>query len=295
MGVATTALPVRPLFMQAQLGDPALPYTAEDFRNLIGSMNSRHGAIGPPTSFTVTQRGAGANFSLDIQPGWYIAAAADATTYDTRRWLVRLATTLNVPLQPGFTTTSPGVQRTHGVWLAVNDKSIAGSVAAYNAEIWLTEDEGSGAGAPITAAAHQLATFTTGPGQINISTANINNGSWRRAHPGATGKMAVSFNAGYASADVTAAVGPARWYMDGSRVHFDGGVRRLAGDMAAATTYTAFTLPRHAWPLHQKYLIGIAENNTHWRMTVATNGQCIVTPSALTGFVAMDGMSYDLW
>jgi hypothetical protein len=74
-----------PLAMQPGSGDPDITYTAQEWRQFLNGLMAagavpldREGILGP-AALKVTQRGAGANFSVDIAAGQALVSGGDIT------------------------------------------------------------------------------------------------------------------------------------------------------------------------------------------------------------------------
>src|SRR5256714_13572513 len=104
-------------YMQPATGDPAINVPASTFRMAIMALaGSGQEGIIAPTSAIVTQRAAGANFSVDIQPFQAIVAGGDVT--DQGAYLVTNTSVANL-----VTPTAPGSgTRTHRLGPQVPDQ-----------------------------------------------------------------------------------------------------------------------------------------------------------------------------
>jgi hypothetical protein len=160
----------RPLLMQAGGGDPTFDYSALLTRSLLRAIWRdegvvRRGVTGV-SSLKVAQRAAGANFSVDVQPGFAVIEGDDVT--DQGFYLVESSAVENlvVPSPPGSGS------RTHRVVAQVRDKLHNGAYTTYDWLLQVLEDTGSGT--PATpASAISLATVSVAAAQASVQTANI--------------------------------------------------------------------------------------------------------------------------
>jgi len=158
----------KPIWMQATGGDTALQYSAQELRAVLEGLFKTEGilpAVGA-TSCKVTQRGAGANFSVDIAPGHALITGDDAAGQGM--YLVKISATENVatPVAPGSGT------RIHRVVLQVRDKLHNGTWTTYDAVPLVLADTGSGTPA-LPNSALNLGLVSIAAAQANVSNANI--------------------------------------------------------------------------------------------------------------------------
>lgn len=160
---ANSAMIDYPLYLQPASGDSAFNYAGEDFRRLVTAIWPNEGVC-DPTSFAVAQRGAGANFSVDITAGRGVITG-DATSTQAS-FLFASTGTVNIttPSAPGSGT------RTHRLVAQILDKQSAGT--EYGWQFHLVEDTGSGLPA-LPASAIDLATISITAGQASVQNANI--------------------------------------------------------------------------------------------------------------------------
>lgn len=234
MADITTALAVKPLYMEAAVADTDIVYGGLDFRRLIGAVYNTPGPV-QYEHFRILQRAAGANWSVDIEPG--LAIVPGLTTNE--KYLVFLSSTLNIPVTT--LNTAPAATRTHKVFLAVYDKLYAG--ASYNASIFIGEDTGSGAPNPTGSAVgyHQLGTFGISPAQVSVATANIINLFTSAGFDQTWTNLTLA--AGYVAGD---ALRPPAWRRIGKRVEYRGLVKKSVGPIPNAGTL--FTAPIQVRP-----------------------------------------------
>jgi hypothetical protein len=125
----------RPVWMQPDTGDPEIEYSAVEDRLVATAAIRTSGVV---TGMAVTQRGAGANFSVDVAAG--IVAVTGQDTDDQGRYVCQSTAVENVavPAPPGAGT------RTHRVVAWVKDPLHNGAYTDYEWTIELLEDTGTG-------------------------------------------------------------------------------------------------------------------------------------------------------
>ena len=174
-----------PVAIQPASGDPSLVTTGQEFRNHTAallslpsgvSFSSANWSGGVPDagwsagantgSCVVTQRGAGANFSVDVSAGWVYVIGTDVSGQSV--YAVWNDGTVNVttPSAPGSGT------RVHRLVVQVQDKFSLGSWTGYQAVPVLLQDTGSGTPAQGPSAI-TLATISIASGQASVQNANI--------------------------------------------------------------------------------------------------------------------------
>lgn len=272
-----------PLYLQAVSGDTALTYSADDFRELVQALVGRAGRLKDASSLWVSQRLAGANFSVDVWAGAAMVGDGYVVTNYARR---------NVPLT-GFNT-SPVATRTHRVLLCVYDKAVSGT--AYEARIAVTEDTGSGAPDPSDnpTAILELARFTIASGQTSVADANIT----MTASRGTLGTTATTFTFSAGFSDATSITGGVvRYWVAGNTVRLQGTVKRTSGDFIAGTGYVIGNLAAQYRPKYPRYLAGVGYVGRTFRLAVGTNGDVTVSSASTGGdlqWVSLDGLSYEI-
>lgn len=157
-----------PLWLQAAGGDSAIVFAASDFRELIEATFPVDGPL-LPTDFIMTQRGAGANFSVDISAGRGIVSGTDVPNQG--KFSVKSTGVVNLT-----TPTAPvsGVTRHHRVVYEILDKQAAGSLYGWN--FHLLEDTGGGS-PPAPADSYTLGTVNIPVGAASVTNAMITNSS----------------------------------------------------------------------------------------------------------------------
>lgn len=168
-----------PLWMQAQVGDTAIDYSALYFRQLIGAAFTE--GVMSVAHLKVSQRAAGANFSVDVSAG--VAAVNGADVADQGAYLCTSTTAENlaIPAPPGSGS------RTHRVIARVKDKLHNGTDwSTYEWALEVLQDTGSGT-QDTPASAISLALVTVVAGQPSVSDANIVDTRPRSSAGGATG------------------------------------------------------------------------------------------------------------
>lgn len=269
MATVSYQLPITPYALQAVVGDTAINYNATDQRLWQGASFPRIGRLGLGDSFMVYPNQAGANWSIDVQAGEFIAGSATSNAYAPERYLVTLAARTNVPLT-GFNT-APVATRTHNVYLTMDDKNVSGTV--YGARIVITEDIGSGAPAPDATMYATLASFTIASGQSNIATANITNFTARTSR--AINRIALTYASGFS---VPSGAQGMTYSLDGNTVRMQGAVQRTSTTMVAGSTYTIGTLPIGYRPSVIRGAIAIGDGPGFARVLIDVTGTVTLTP-----------------
>lgn len=161
----------RPLFMQADVGDAEVEYSALDTRALIDALVGEEGVL---SGGLLSQRAAGANFSIDVAAMVAVIAGDDVT--DQGKYLCQSTAVENIatfstgsPL-----TTPPSGTRVHRVVAQVKDKLHLGTWSGYEWAVEILADTGSGT--PSTpASAISLGTVSITAGQTSITDSHIVN------------------------------------------------------------------------------------------------------------------------
>jgi len=153
--------------MQASATDAGFPFSAQEHRQLVQALLSA-GVLGSG-DFLVSQRAAGANFTLDVAAGK--AAVVGSSVAAQGSYLITNdapVTGVVVPAAPASGT------RTHRVILKVRDRAHDGAVAAdvYDAVVQVLEDTGTGTPA-LPGSAIPLALVAIPAGTTSITNANI--------------------------------------------------------------------------------------------------------------------------
>lgn len=137
---------LRPTWMQPAGGDPAITYSAqEDRASLLAAVFSREGVLDVDAGqLRVQQRGAGANYSIDVTAGRAAIQGDDSSDQGT--YIVTATTTENISTySTGGAITKPGSgTRKHRVIARVRDKLHNGGVTQYDWVIEVLQDTGSG-------------------------------------------------------------------------------------------------------------------------------------------------------
>ncbi|WP_322767688.1 hypothetical protein [Frankia sp. Cr1] len=165
-----------PLFLQAASGDTAIDYSAREVRQLLDAVIVSEGVIGNG-DLAVSQRGAGANDSVDVAAGW--AAIIGDSVSAQGKYLCRntAATNLAISAAPGSGS------RTDLVYAKVRDK-VADGGSSYD---WVLDKVTGtvGGGTPATpASAIPLATILRTAGDSAVTTARISDARLWAAAPG---------------------------------------------------------------------------------------------------------------
>lgn len=154
------------LAMQAGGGDSAIPYSALDVRALFDALVPTEGVIGA-TSLKVSQRAAGADFSVDVAAGFAMILGDDVALQGKYLCLNTAVVNLAIPTPP------VSGSRIHRVIARVKDKLHNGSWSTYEWTLEVLPDVGSGTPA-LPDSAITLALVTVAVAQANVSDANIN-------------------------------------------------------------------------------------------------------------------------
>lgn len=160
-----------PIFMQPAGADPDITYSGAELRNWINAtlvLSAGAGVQGVATAldYQVTQRGAGANFSVDVAGGYVWVFGDDTAGQGT--YFVWSDGTINVvtPSAPASGT------RIHRLVLQIQDKLNNGVWTGYSAALTLLQDTGSGTPAEPNSAL-TLALISIAAGQASVLNANI--------------------------------------------------------------------------------------------------------------------------
>lgn len=156
-----------PYIMQPAVADPDITYTAQELRMYQQASATLAGqGVYKVNDFKVTQRGAGANFSVDVAAGTAGVLGDDITNQGL--YLAWSDAVVNVvtPGAPGSGT------RVHRLVLQVRDKLSNGAFTTYDAILSLLQDTGSGTPAEPNSAV-TLALISISVGQVSVTNANI--------------------------------------------------------------------------------------------------------------------------
>lgn len=159
-----------PVFTQPAGGDTAPSYSALDHRlQLISPLWAQEGVVSPHFGLLkVSQRAAGANFSVDISSGWAVIIGDDVSLQGTYVCFSSAVENRTIAAPPGSGT------RVHRVVARVNDRLHNGALAAgtYTFTIEVLTDTGSGTPA-VPNSAISLATVSVSAGQGSVTDAHI--------------------------------------------------------------------------------------------------------------------------
>jgi len=200
-----------PLWMQAAIGDPPLPYSATQDRGLIDTIATAPGVV-LGGDLRVSQRAAGANMSVDVAAG--SAFVAGGAVAGQGKYLCQSTSVINVPVSP-----APGAgTRTDLVVAQVNDKQSDGG-PYYN---WNPVVLAGTATVPAGMSAIPLATIAVAAGVVSIVAANITD-----ARPFATSFSSVAVAPTYSSLPANPRQGD-QGFLNDTKIHtiFDGGTWR---------------------------------------------------------------------
>lgn len=157
-----------PFAMQETVGDAAdILYTAQELRmyhTAIGTLNGQ--GVYKGNDLNVTQRAAGANFSVDVASGIAGVIGDDVTSQGIYYAWNDATFNLVTPSAPGSGT------RVHRVVAQIRDKLHNGTWTTYDWTPVLLQDTGSGTPAE-PASAVTLALVSIASGQLSVQNANI--------------------------------------------------------------------------------------------------------------------------
>lgn len=124
----------RPWLMQASGGDALLTYSGLDTRALFDAIYLTEGIAGPQTSLVVTQRAAGADFTVDIAAGFAMISGDDVSNQGKYMCQSTAVENRTIPAPPVSGT------RTHRIIARVMDKTHNGAWSDYEWDIEVLED-----------------------------------------------------------------------------------------------------------------------------------------------------------
>lgn len=293
MATATATLGY-PLALEAVGGDTPIQYHAADLRELIGATFPRYGRLGLGDALWLYPRAAGADWSVDVQAGWFICAPPTNPNYAAERYLITVPTRTNIPLT-GFNL-APAATRTHKVWVVLNDKAVSGTT--YGSSLVITEDTGSGAPNPTGATNYALlGTASIGTSQSNIGSANLSTTSGRAST--ATLPTTVTYLNSMVGGDGSG--GPGLTYtVNGNTVSLSGNVKPAgAGAYAAGGVYVVANVGVGFRPAYNRVMLGGSSGPTIARIVIGTSGDISVTPYAANAsnmsYVSFDSVSYEIF
>lgn len=191
---------LRPAWMQATGGDAAITYSAAQDRRVLGALFSREGVLDKDAGhLKVSQRGAGANFSVDVAAGGAAIQGDDVSDQGIYQVASTATENRTTPSAPGSGT------RNHRVIARIQDKMHNGIWTGYDWVIEIQQDTGSGTPA-LPASAIPLALVAIAAGQSSVTNANITDLRPRCSvgTPNLTGTLLeAGFNAVYGGRDST--------------------------------------------------------------------------------------------
>lgn len=197
---------LKPAWMQANAGDTAISYSAQDDRRVLKALWSREGVLNKDAGdLKIKQRALGANMSVDIQLGQCAIFGEDVSDQGAYE-CTATADENRSTFSTGTAITAPGTgSRTHRVVAQIRDKKHNGIWTGYDWEILILQDTGTGTPA-VPNSAIPLGRFTIAAGQASITDANIIDDRLRASvgTPWLTGNMLESgINAAYGGRDGT--------------------------------------------------------------------------------------------
>lgn len=281
-----------PLWLQKTGADADVTYSATQYRQLIKALVSTTGVVDPIGSggLAVVQRGAGANFSVDVASGYAFIPGGDVSNQGS--YVVFNDATVNVA-----TSTAPASgTRVHRVVLQIRDKLNNGAYTTYDGIVQVLTDTGAGTPA-VPASAIGLARVSISAGQANVSNANITDDrAWARPAIATTGLLTGN---GWSFPDATRP-GSYRLGADGF-VHLYGWAQPNSGFTATAnvSNIMASGLPAAVTPSGVRDSLGACSIAGFCRFIVNTSGNIyMVMPTtqvfATADWISLDGVSYKL-
>lgn len=211
-----------PLYMQPVTGDPSIEYSAlQDRASLLAALFSREGVLDVDAGqLLVTQRAAGANFSVDIAAGRAAITGDDISDQGTYLCTSTAVENRATPQPPASGS------RTHRVVARVRDKLHNGAWTVYDWVLEILTDTGTGLPAVPPSAIH-LATVTMPAGMVSVTDADIVNDP-PRARVGTTDRTgSISPLSGWSAPDANR---PPRWHLSPSGwVSLGGWIQRNSG------------------------------------------------------------------
>lgn len=281
-----------PLWLQKTGADADVTYSATQYRQLIKALIPTTGVVDPIGSggLQVTQRAAGANFSVDVASGYAFIPGGDVSNQGS--YVLFNDATVNVatPTAPGSGT------RVHRVVLQVRDKLNNGAYTTYDGILQVLSDTGSGTPA-VPASAIGLGRVSITAGQANVSNANITDDrAWARTALSATGSLTGN---GWSWNDASRP-GSYRLTADGF-VHLYGWANPNTGFTATAAAQNIIVsgLPAAIIPSGIRDSIGACSVTGFCRFFINTSGNIYMvmptTQTFVTGdWISLDGVSYKL-
>jgi hypothetical protein len=116
---------LQPLFLQAATGDATISYTGQQFRNMLATIITGDG-VSLPGDLAITQRGAGANMSVDIAPGSF--AVTGDTIANQGVYIAQSTATFNLPITAA-NATNPRIDL---IVAQIFDKQAGGGATTYS-------------------------------------------------------------------------------------------------------------------------------------------------------------------
>jgi hypothetical protein len=283
--------------MQPGGGDSAIPYSALDFRSIVDALILSEGVIGL-ASLDVSQRAAGANFSVDVATGFACITGDDVALQG--KYIVQNTAVVNLVIP------SPPVSGSHihRVIAQVKDKLHNGSYSTYEWTLEVLPDVGSGTPA-LPASAITLALVTVASGASNVVDGNISD-QRLSAFMWPTRPHAVGSDAGRPqNPQVFETVGrtdraPIREVYDGTAWRMDSGAAAIYKDRGSDATGRTSTTLADDDALSVTLLANVtyelsaiwvytadAAGDFKWKLSVPTNstvnGSALGLPAASTG------------
>lgn len=276
-----------PLFLQKTGADADVTYSAANYRlSMLKALVPTTGVVDPygSSGLQVTQRGAGANFSVDIAAGSAFIPGGDIANQGT--YVAFNDATVNV-----VTPTAPGSgTRVHRVVLQIRDKLSNAIYSTYDAQLQLLQDTGSGTPA-VPASAIGIARVSISAGQSSVTNAVITDDrAWARPALATSGTLTGN---GWSFNDSTR-LGRWRLTADGY-VELYGWAQPNIGFTATAnvTNIVAGGLPSYATPSGSRDSVGACSVTGFGRFLVNTTGNIYLVMPTTQAFATGDWVSFD--
>lgn len=222
VAVDDAAMIYPPLVLQASGGDAAISYSAgTHLRALLDAVFATGGRVNA-ASFNVTQRAAGANFSVDVAAGWeIIVGSTDPLTQG--KYAVHLNAPVNIatPVAP-----LSGATRVHRLVASILDKQ-SGIGIEYGWQIRLMEQTG-GSTPTLPADSQTLALISESVGQASVTDANIVNSATLATVNGSMANPVESYTPVW-TMNIANGTSVGHYQLDGKMVHMQANFAATAG------------------------------------------------------------------
>jgi hypothetical protein len=158
---------LQPLFMQAATGDATISYTGQQFRDMLSTLVTADG-VSLPGDLAITQRGAGANMSVDIAAGSF--AVTGDTIANQGVYIAQSTATFNLPITAA-NATNPRIDL---IVAQIYDKQAGGGATTYSwSPVAVAGTPGSGVAPALPNSALLLGQVAVAANATAITSANI--------------------------------------------------------------------------------------------------------------------------